>query len=282
MRLMKEPKEWTLFMEVPTSEIDHWNSPDAIADRGELGKGIYMFAGSYCGSPPSPAEIAFRWNGDPLLLVLLGLGLLVSWHLRNPKAAGGIALLAVAFVSPLCSASVALFSARSLHHLLLITAAIAFAMAFAPKSLERVRIPIVPATIGMTAILWLWHVPALYDAALANMAAYWLMQGTILGSSIVFWISLRQSDAVGAIGGLIGATVQMGFLGALLTFAPTPLYFIHAVSAPAWGMTGLADQQLAGLVMWVAGMAPFALAGGILAARAWGRLESRRPAIHNG
>jgi len=42
----------------------------------------------------------------------------------------------------------------------------------------------------------------------------------------------------------------MGLLGALITFAGTPLYAPHAVSTLAWGLTPLEDQQLAGLVMW--------------------------------
>jgi putative membrane protein len=44
--------------------------------------------------------------------------------------------------------------------------------------------------------------------------------------------------------------VQMGLLGALLTFAARPLYAPHLASTAAWGFSPLEDQQLAGLVMW--------------------------------
>ncbi len=40
-------------------------------------------------------------------------------------------------------------------------------------------------------------------------------------------------------------------LGALLTLADAPWYAVHAATAPAWGMTPLEDQQLAGLIMWL-------------------------------
>ncbi len=61
----------------------------------------------------------------------------------------------------------------------------------------------------------------------------------------------------------------MGFLGALLTFAGRPLYASHLSTTVAFGMGPLADQQLAGLVMWVPGMAPYAAAAAWIATRRW-------------
>lgn len=234
-----------------------------------------MFHGSYCGSPPALAEIASRWNFDPILVAILIGALTLSLRAGSGRAAGGTALLAVAFVSPLCAASVALFSARSVHHLLLIVAGLAFALAVrqngAWSTNRSPMLSIAPATIAMTVTLWTWHVPAVYEAALTNILVYWFMQATILGTSVAFWLAVRQASAVGAVAGLVGATVQMGFLGALLTFAAQPLYRMHALAAPSWGLTGLADQQLAGLIMWVGGMAPFAIGGAVTARRAWQR-----------
>jgi len=53
----------------------------------------------------------------------------------------------------------------------------------------------------------------------------------------------------------------MGLLGALLVFAPRPLYWVHFESTAAWGLTPLADQQLAGLLMWVPAMLPYLAVG---------------------
>jgi putative membrane protein len=60
----------------------------------------------------------------------------------------------------------------------------------------------------------------------------------------------------------------MGMLGALLTFARRPLYAPHADTTLAYGLTPLADQQLAGLVMWVPAALPYLLAAALLAG-AW-------------
>lgn len=236
-----------------------------------------MFAGSYCGSPPALSELAARWNGDPVLIGLLAGAMVLAIRARNRMAAGGIAMLAIAFLSPLCAASVALFAARSVHHLLLVVAALAFAMAVRPRGMGRIKVPVIPAVIAMTLVLWAWHIPSLYDAALTNMALYWLMQASILATSFAFWLAVRRASAIGAVAGLLGGMIQMGFLGALLTFAARPLYLIHAMAAPTWGLSGLEDQQLAGLIMWVGGMAPFAIGAGVIARRVWARQDAAAP-----
>lgn len=45
--------------------------------------------------------------------------------------------------------------------------------------------------------------------------------------------------------------LQGGILGALLTFSPMLWYPIYAPLTAPWGLTPLADQQLAGVIMWV-------------------------------
>lgn len=65
--------------------------------------------------------------------------------------------------------------------------------------------------------------------------------------------------------------MQMGFLGALLTFSRRPLYPHYAARAPELGLDVLLDQQLAGLVMWVPACLPY-LAGAVwLLAREFAR-----------
>ena len=65
----------------------------------------------------------------------------------------------------------------------------------------------------------------------------------------------------------------MGLLGALIVFAPRPLYPVHLASTTAWGLTPLADQQLAGLLMWVPAMLPYVGVGLWLA---WSSLRLER------
>ena len=79
--------------------------------------------GSYCGSAPTAASWLERWNGDAVLITALVLAAGTMMALRGGERRAGliaIAILAIVFVSPLCALSVALFSMRTLHHLLLI------------------------------------------------------------------------------------------------------------------------------------------------------------------
>lgn len=232
---------------------------------------------SYCGTAPLADDWPGRWNGDPVLIALLLAAAIVAWRLspaRRRAGLAGIAALAILFVSPLCALGVALFSARAVHHLLLIgVAAPLLAMAWPVDRPVRGRIAI---TLPLsTATLWAWHVPALYDAALGHVGIYWLMQATLLGSAWAYWASVRRASPMEAVAGIAGGAVQMGFLGALLTFAGRPLYAPHLATTISFGIGPLADQQLAGLVMWVPGMVPYALAAAWVAARRWRALESR-------
>ena len=69
---------------------------------------------------------------------------------------------------------------------------------------------------------------------------------------------------------LVTVMMAMGLLGALLTFAPRLLYPAYTNRILLVGGDAIADQQLAGLVMWVPASVPY-LAMGLLLARAWFR-----------
>jgi putative membrane protein len=239
---------------------------------------------AYCGSPPAPAELLARWNLDPWLLAVLvitgvGWALLIGPH-RNASQqrafAAAWAVLFVAFVSPLCAATVALFSARAVHHVLLVVVA---APLLALASADRQVRPAPPLGLPLllaTGVFYLWHVPPLYDAALESTSVYWLMQATLLGSATWFWasaLSMRTAPAT-ALLAMVASAALMGLLGALLTFAPQPLYDAHASTTTAFGLTPLEDQQLAGLVMWVPALLPYLVLAGI-AARRWSRAWAR-------
>jgi len=66
----------------------------------------------------------------------------------------------------------------------------------------------------------------------------------------------------------------MGLLGALIVFAPRPLYVVHLASTTAWGLSPLADQQLAGLLMWVPATLPYL---GVVLWLAWSTLRPVEP-----
>jgi putative membrane protein len=212
----------------------------------------------YCGAAPGPAEWWMRWNGDPVLIAVL---LAAAFVLRRGPAAAHLALgvAALLFVSPFCALTSALFAARAAHHVVLV-AALAPLIAWSLP----VRAGGVGAWTALSALtLWIWHVPSLYAAALSHDAIYWSMQLSLLGSAVGFWRAVRGAPPPQAVAALLAYMVQMGLLGALLAFGNTAFYAPHALTTAAWGLSRLADQQLAGLIMWVPG------AGVYLAAALW-------------
>lgn len=131
---------------------------------------------------------------------------------------------------------------------------------------------------GLT--IWVWHLPVLYDAAVAHEGLHAVQHATFVGSAALFWWGLLQGR-YGRIG--YGAAVlfvfttamHTGILGALLTFARRPLYPFYAGAAEVQGISPLEDQQLAGVLMWMPAGFVFTLLGVALFA-AWLGESQRR------
>lgn len=232
----------------------------------------------YCGAPPDPAQLWSRWNLDPVLIGVLvlaalayGLGLR-----RNPVGAwrpaafsGGWLILGLALISPLCPLSVSLFSARVGQHMILTLVAAPLITLGQPwrvlglPPLARRWPPGMAAgaaALTFTLAVWFWHAPGPYDATFASDIAYWTMHATVIGSALLVWGVLldgRRDRAVPALAAGAFSTLQMTFLGALITLSPHALYAPHAVTPLAWGLTQQSDQQLGGLIMWVPGCTVF-------------------------
>jgi putative membrane protein len=236
----------------------------------------------YCGLPPSPEELALRWNLDPVLIgglvVVAGLYFYGSGRLERTgrarrvgeKAAfyGGWLIATLALVSPLCPLSVSLFATRVGQHMILTLLAAplvvagrpaeAFAAAVdAPALRGRWARPAPLASAALfAALLWFWHAPAPYAATFSNTWIYWLMHLSVFGSALWLWHALLDTGRGSMLARLAGgfaSSVQMGFLGALITLAPRAVYTPHALTTAGWGLTPLQDQQLGGLIMWIPG-----------------------------
>lgn len=217
-----------------------------------------------------------RWNLDPLLLLSLAGVTLLLWRAgsRPAPTAGVIAISLLLFVTPFCALSSALFSARVAHHVVL--AAVVAPLAVYALPLTKLRWPKSLAIwTGLQALtFWAWHSPALYDAALSSDLVYWAMQLTLVITAMGFWAAVRCASAPPAVAALLFSTVQMGLLGALITFAGVPLYAPHLFTTTSWGYSPLEDQQLAGLIMW-APSAAFYLVAALVVAGRWLSDEDR-------
>ena len=76
-------------------------------------------------------------------------------------------------------------------------------------------------------------------------------------TGVLFWRAVMGARAVDRVSHGLGVmllfamAMQSVFLSALLTFARGPWYSAYATSTAAWSLDPLADQQLAGVTMWV-------------------------------
>ena len=220
----------------------------------------------YCGPGALPSDLWTRWNFDPALLVALAaIAAGLVWATRQDPRGRSLALAAVAtlivgFVSPLCALSSALFTARTLHHVLLVAIAAPLLACALPRLRRWLGAARLIGVFGFAVLFWAWHTPAAYALALSNDAAYWAMQLSLLGTAMAFWMSVRVSSGPAAVIGLLITMIQTGLLGALLVFMPTAIYAPHLLTTTAWALSPLEDQQLAGLIMWAPAAAVYLVA----------------------
>jgi len=226
----------------------------------------------YCGPPPTPQTLVLAWTLDPAAIAL-GLAL-VAVHFRQGGDRRtyfwvGIGLFGLLFLSPLCALTSALFSARAVHHVLLIAVvapllAMAFPRRAAPRRLATFGlVPLGLVALIHAGVLWVWHAPEVYERAIFDPALYWIMQMSLLSTGFWLWRGVldRHQPTGTVLLVLLGTIVQMGMLGALLVFAGAPLYAPHFASTSHFGLSPLEDQQLAGLIMWVPAALPYLAAG---------------------
>ncbi len=239
---------------------------------------------------------------------LYAVGMAQLWRRAGPSGRAAHARQSIAFVaawlatvaalvSPLDRLGSSLFSAHMLQHeVLMVVAAPLFVLArplgawawALPMSWRRGlghffhrpawRLPWLIVTGSMAAwaihaaTLWLWHIPAWFEAALANEAVHALQHASFLVGALVYWWSVIAIGARrprgAAMLSLFTTMVHTGALGALLTLSPVAWYPANAGTTHAFGLEPLEDQQLGGLVMWIpAGLAYVAC--GLASALQW-------------
>ena len=220
----------------------------------------------------------------------------------------GWLLLALALISPIHRLGGALFSAHMAQHELLMVAAApllvlgrpivavlwgvpvswrrnagAFSsLSWIQRPWDRLTQPAAAWSIHAVAI-WLWHVPALFQATLESELIHVTQHLSFLGSALLFWWSLLRvrEGRLGrpaAVLYLFTTAVHTSLLGVLLTFSGSLWYSLYDSTTAPWGLTPLEDQQLAGLIMWIpAGIAYLIAALAVTAS--WLREPRRKLAL---
>jgi len=222
---------------------------------------------------------------------------------RSAAFLGGVATIAVALMSGIERYDTTLFSVHMVQHLLLALVAaplIALAApvtqvlrAASPGARRRWLIPAlhspivaaighpVVAWLAFTLVMWLSHFSPLFDMALEDEGVHRLEHGLFLASALLFWWPVVAADParrrlpypVRALYLLLQVPAN-SFLGMAITFAASPLYPHYASLGTPYGINALADQQLAGGIMWLAG--DVVLIGAVLAVvAAWMRHDER-------
>jgi putative membrane protein len=205
---------------------------------------------------------------------------LAPWS-RWPIFLGGVAVVVLGIVSPLDAiAEEYLQSAHMLQHVLIADLGVALAlvavrgplsMFFLPqdllaplarrRSLRRMLSFLLRPRVAVP--LWLgvlvaWHLPALYDAALRHPLVHRLEHLSFVAVGALVWTLVI--DPAGhrrlTLNGRIGLGVVMLWMGQLLAyvfvFSFHPYYDVYAEQPERLlGLSPLADQKLAGVVMMV-------------------------------
>ena len=119
------------------------------------------------------------------------------------------------------------------------------------------------STIIQAAALWIWHMPALFDLALAHEGWHAAQHLSFVLSALLFWTAMlgRHGARAGRTGTralaalcLLATSIVTGALGALMAFYQSPWYAGYARLPPApFGLNPAEDQQIAGLIMWIPG-----------------------------
>ena len=254
----------------------------------------------------SAADFLALWSWYPSVLVgcaALAVGYLALVRFHPTRRAlvflAGVLVLLAALVSPLDSLSdTYLFSAHMLQHLLLILVIPPLLLVGLPRlpsapagragdwlsCAGRLRPSPVAAWFVGIGTMWVWHLPALYNATLANEDIHVVEHLSFLATSVIFWwpvlgpIAEQRLPATAAIPYLFLASAASSLLGILLAFAPAGLYpaYLHPIDEyhllpllrDGWGLTPAVDQQSGGLLMWIAG-GPAYLFGALSALARW-------------
>jgi cytochrome c oxidase assembly factor CtaG len=208
-------------------------------------------------------------------------------HPKNWQLAcflSGLALVLVSLESPIGTYDQQLFVMHMTEHILLTLAAAPLLLLGAPlvpllwglpdqerrgagrlikphSTLHRLGATLTRPFVSLTifvVVFAVWHIPSLYDLAQGHTTVHYLEHILFFASAILFWWPVIHPSGGARTLSLVASTLYFAgpmfegtLIGALLTFAPRPLYATYLLAPRISGLSPLDDQQLAGLIMWI-------------------------------
>ena len=230
-----------------------------------------------------------HWLSDPAVLAPLALlAGVYAWRfaaarrevggrgtgpLRALAFAAGVLVLAAALVSPIDGLGEDyLFSAHMLQHvllgdiapLLLLLGLSRVIMRPATRRLmrvERMLGPLAAPATGLVfwlSLMYVWHVPTLYDAAAENPLIHLLEHVSFFTAGVALWWPLiqpvpmrRRLTGLQPIAFIAAAKAGLAALGLYLAWSSTALYPYYERTPRIWGLTPVEDQNIGGVIMMV-------------------------------
>jgi cytochrome c oxidase assembly factor CtaG len=230
------------------------------------------------------------WDFEPTVIIgCIALLIAYLWVVRfrmNRKTAlfgSGVLLMLLTLIGPLdFLGDNYLFSAHMMEHILLYLAVppilllglppapvrSLLSIEFAAKAERFLRRPTIAGLVAV-GVMWLWHFPVLYNAALNHEGIHAVEHLSLLVTgTIFFWPiftplqSHRLSPVIGAVYIFTAMSPNM-ILGILLTFSPLGFYPTYMRSSDGTGLFRLirtvwkldpqSDLNLGGMFMWIIG-----------------------------
>jgi putative membrane protein len=228
------------------------------------------------------------WNWNPWVIAICAATILIYGARNNSRISrktgwllAGVIAFFLTLASPIDTlADGYLFSAHMLQHLLLLLIVpplILLSLSPLPVSKHFqnghwqwlnwiLRHPLIAWFLGVGG-MWLWHAPALCNAAVTNAWIHRLQYVSLLLMGFAFWwpiIGPWSKQRLVPLAGIIylfSACLGCTVLGIIITFSPVEVcsIYLHPVDRLGvlpliqnqWGLTPAKDQQLGGLLMWV-------------------------------
>jgi putative membrane protein len=191
---------------------------------------------------------------------------------RQVCFACGLLLIAAALVSPVSDAAEELVIAHMVEHLMLgdiATLLLVLGLTgpllqpiLAIRFFDRLRIlthPLVAFPLWVVNF-YFWHIPALYDAAYGGAPVHALEHTTFIFFGCLMWMPIfgplpkpQWFTAGWKVVYVIAVRFAGVILGNVLMWSGTVLYTVYAKGEHEWGISAVADQSTAGVVMMVEG-----------------------------